>query len=30
VILHVDHPGYRATAVLSPIIRAPIAEDLVD
>ena len=30
VILRVDHPGYRASAVLSPLVRAEIAEDLVD
>jgi hypothetical protein len=30
VILRVDHPGCRASAVLSPATRAEIAEDLVD
>jgi hypothetical protein len=30
VILHVDHPGYRARAALSPETRAEIARDLVD
>jgi len=30
VILHVDHPGYRARAVLSPEARAEIARDLAD
>lgn len=30
VILRVDHPGLRASAVLSPAMRAEIAEDLVD
>lgn len=30
VILRIDHPGYRASAVLSPVMRAEIAEDLVD
>jgi hypothetical protein len=30
VILRVDHPGYRASAVLSPATRAEIAGDLVD
>ncbi len=30
VILRVDHPGYRASAVLPPRMRAEIAEDLVD
>jgi hypothetical protein len=30
VILRVDHPGYRASAVLSPVVRAEIAGDLVD
>ncbi|MGE5715952.1 MAG: DUF3501 family protein [Acidobacteriota bacterium] len=30
VILHVDHPGYRAQATLSPETRAEIARDLVD
>jgi hypothetical protein len=30
VILRVDHPGYRASAVLTPAMRAEIAGDLVD
>jgi hypothetical protein len=30
VILRVDHPGARASAILSPAMRAEIAEDLVD
>ena len=30
VILRVDHPGYRASAVLPPRMRAEVAEDLVD
>jgi len=30
VALHVDHPGYRASVVLSPATRAEIAGDLVD
>jgi len=30
VILHVDHPGYRARAALSPETRAEIARDLAD
>jgi hypothetical protein len=30
VILRVDHPGTRASAILSPAMRAEIAEDLVD
>jgi uncharacterized protein DUF3501 len=30
VIVHVDHPGYRAHATLSPETRAEIARDLVD
>jgi hypothetical protein len=30
VILRVDHPGYRASTVLSPAIRAEIAGDLGD
>jgi hypothetical protein len=30
VALHVDHPGYRASAVLSPAMRSEIAGDLLD
>jgi len=30
VILRVDHPGYRASAVLSAEMRAEIAGDLAD
>jgi Protein of unknown function (DUF3501) len=30
VILRVDHPGSRASAILSPVMRAEIAGDLVD
>lgn len=30
VVLHVDHPGYRARAVLSPETRAEIARDLAE
>ena len=30
VILHVDHPGFRASASLSPETRAEIARDLLD
>ena len=30
VTLRVDHPGYRASAVLSPAMRAEIAGDLGD
>jgi hypothetical protein len=30
VILHVDHPGFRASAELSPETRAEIARDLLD
>ncbi len=30
VILHVDHPGFRTSAVLSPETRAEIAGDLLD
>jgi hypothetical protein len=30
VILHVDHPGFRASAALSPETRAEIARDLLD
>jgi hypothetical protein len=30
VVLHVDHPGYRASTALSPQTRAEIARDLAD
>jgi Protein of unknown function (DUF3501) len=30
VILHVDHPGFRASAALSPETRAEVARDLLD
>jgi hypothetical protein len=30
VILHVDHPGFRASAPLSPETRAEVARDLLD
>ena len=30
VVICADHPGYRASAVLSPAMRAEIARDLVD
>lgn len=30
VVVHVDHPGYRASAALSPETRAEIARDLAD
>jgi hypothetical protein len=30
VILHVDHPGFRASAPLPPETRAEVARDLLD